>query len=265
MTRTLVRAALLVLLTAVLLAGQAPSPAPADAAPAETNRRILTEIAEHSEQLQNLEYLSDRIGPRLTGSENLKRANEWTAQRFRDYGLVNVHLESWTIAHSWKRGWARARVVEPAEHRLAAEAAGWSPNSAGALRGPLVYVKAEKKEELEPYRGKLRGALVITTEPEPRQPIEERPLLPRPPPPPGAGPPPARGAAPPPPPPAAARARLRRPAPLLPGARGLLRPGRRRRVGARLRQGLRPVQHVERRPRLQSRQASHRLPHAREL
>jgi len=181
MTRTLVRAALLVLLTAVLLAGQAPSPAPADAALAETNRRILTEIAEHSEQLQNLEYLSDRIGPRLTGSENLKRANEWTAQRFRDYGLVNVHLESWTIAHSWKRGWARARVVEPAEHRLAAEAAGWSPNSAGALRGPLVYVKAEKKEELEPYRGKLRGALVITTEPEPRQPIEERPLLPRPP------------------------------------------------------------------------------------
>jgi len=181
MTRTLVRAALLVLLTAVLLAGQAPSPAPADAALAEANRRILTEIAEHSEQLQNLEYLSDRIGPRLTGSENLKRANEWTAQRFRDYGLVNVHLESWTIAHSWKRGWARARVVEPAEHRLAAEAAGWSPNSAGALRGPLVYVKAEKKEELEPYRGKLRGALVITTEPEPRQPIEERPLLPRPP------------------------------------------------------------------------------------
>src|SRR3990172_458744 len=120
-------------------------------------------------------------GPRPPGSDALKRANEWTAQRFRDYGLANVHLESWSIAHSWRRGWARARIVAPAEHRLAAEVAGWSPNTPGPVRGPLVYVKAEKKEDLEPYRGKLRGAIVITSEPQPRQRAEERPLQPRPP------------------------------------------------------------------------------------
>jgi hypothetical protein len=180
MTRPLVRAGVLVLLAVVLAGGQQP-PASLPQDVIDADRRIVTEIAEHSEQLQNLEYLSDRIGPRLTGSGNLKRANEWTAQRFRDYGLANVHLESWTIAHSWKRGWARARVVGPAEHRLAAEAAGWSPNTAGALRGPLVYVKADNKEELEPYRGKLGGAIVITTEPQPRLRVEERPLMPRPP------------------------------------------------------------------------------------
>ena len=171
---------LTLLLAALALTGPRPL-AQQDDPLAETNRRILAEVADHSEQLQNLEYLSDRIGPRLTGSDALKRANEWTAQRFRDYGLANVHLESWSIAHAWKRGWARARIVAPAEHRLAAEVAGWSPNTPGPVRGPLVYVKAEKKEDLEPYRGKLRGAIVITSEPQPRQRAEERPLQPRPP------------------------------------------------------------------------------------
>ena len=171
---------LTLLLAALALTGPRPL-AQQDDPLAETNRRILAEVADHSEQLQNLEYLSDRIGPRLTGSDALKRANEWTAQRFRDYGLANVHLESWSIAHSWRRGWARARIVAPAEHRLAAEVAGWSPNTPGPVRGPLVYVKAEKKEDLEPYRGKLRGTIVITSEPQPRQRAEERPLQPRPP------------------------------------------------------------------------------------
>ena len=95
---------LTLLLAALALAGPRPL-AQQDDPLAETNRRILAEVADHSEQLQNLEYLSDRIGPRLTGSDALKRANEWTAQRFRDYGLANVHLESWSIAHAWKRGW----------------------------------------------------------------------------------------------------------------------------------------------------------------
>ena len=148
---------------------------------AAATRQILTEIAEHSEQMQNLEYLSDRIGPRLTGSPALKNANEWTAQRFRDYGLTDAHLESWKIAHSWKRPWVRARVVAPVEQRLTAEAAGWSPNTAGAVRGHLMYVKVEKKEDLEAHRGKLKGAIVMLGEPNPRRRVEEKPMLPRPP------------------------------------------------------------------------------------
>ena len=50
---------------------------------AETDARILSEIQEHSELMENLEYLSDRIGPRLTGSALLKQANDWTAEMFR--------------------------------------------------------------------------------------------------------------------------------------------------------------------------------------
>jgi hypothetical protein len=173
-------------LTAVLLAltffPAGPRPRAQEENPlAGVDRRILTEIAEHSEQMENLQYLTDRIGPRLTGTEALRRANQWTAQRFRDYGLANVRLEPWTIAYGWKRGTARARVVAPAQLPLEAHAAGWSPNTPGTVRGRLAYVKVENLDDLEAYRGKLRGAIVITRKPRPRQRVKERPLHPRPP------------------------------------------------------------------------------------
>src|SRR5690348_18141707 len=37
----------------------------------------------HSEAMQNLEHLTDIIGPRLTGSPAARAANDWTMQRFR--------------------------------------------------------------------------------------------------------------------------------------------------------------------------------------
>ncbi len=132
---------------------------------ATADAQILKEIHEHSEAMGNLEYLSDEIGARLTGSPQLKQANQWTAEMFRKYGLTNVHLEPWTIAHSWTRGTAHARIVKPAEHPLTIAAAGWSPGTAGVLHAPMVYFDAKKKEEFEKFRGKLKGAVVIYQEP----------------------------------------------------------------------------------------------------
>jgi carboxypeptidase Q len=133
---------------------------------AAADAQILTEIREHSQVMDNLEYLSDEIGPRLTGSPQLKRANDWTAAKFREYGLTNVKLEPWTIARSWMRGTARARIVSPTEHPLTIASAGWSPGTNGVARGPLVYFDAKTKEDFEKFRGKLKGAIVIYQEPE---------------------------------------------------------------------------------------------------
>ncbi|HWX38046.1 MAG TPA: M20/M25/M40 family metallo-hydrolase [Candidatus Sulfotelmatobacter sp.] len=141
-----------------------PVPEEADSFAA-ADQRILIEVHDHSEAMQNLEHLSDAIGPRLTGSPQLKAANDWTVEMFRKYGLTNVHLEPWTIAHSWTRGTARARIVTPTEHPLTIAAAGWSPNTPGVVRGPVVYFDAQKKEDFEKFRGKLKGAIVIYQEP----------------------------------------------------------------------------------------------------
>ena len=132
---------------------------------AATDGQILKEIQEHSELMDNLEYLSDRIGPRLTGTPLLKQANDWTAEMFRKYGLTNVHLESYTIAHAWIRGTAKASIVAPTEHPLTIASAAWSPNTKGMVRGPVVYFDAKKPEEFAKFHGKLKGAIVITQEP----------------------------------------------------------------------------------------------------
>jgi len=109
----------------------------------------------------DLTYLTERIGPRLTGSAKLDEASHWTAEQFKAAGLANVHLEDWTIANSWTRGPATGRLVVPTEQILTLAAAGWSPSTNGAVRGPVVGVIFEKIEDLEQYKGKLKGAIVL--------------------------------------------------------------------------------------------------------
>src|ERR1700683_1551552 len=98
------------------------------------DQKIMDEIKDHSELMSNLEYLSDMIGQRLTGSENLKKANDWTKERFAAYGVDNPHLESWQIAHTWTRGIARGRILTPAEHPLSMASYAWAPGTNGVLR-----------------------------------------------------------------------------------------------------------------------------------
>jgi Zn-dependent M28 family amino/carboxypeptidase len=154
-----------ILVLGAVRAGSARPAGDAASAIAAADAQILSEIREHSEAMQNSEYLGDAIGPRLTGSPQLKQANDWTAAKFREYGLTNVLLEPWTIAHSWTRGTAHARIVSPAEHPLTIASAGWAPGTNGVVRGPLVYVDIKKDEDFEKYRGKLKGAIVIAQEP----------------------------------------------------------------------------------------------------
>jgi Zn-dependent M28 family amino/carboxypeptidase len=164
------RVAIVVFALILVLAGVHAAPAlpvPDDTSSfADADAQILGEIRDHSEVMANLEYLSDQIGARVTGSPQLKQANDWTADMFRKYGLTNVHLEPWTIAHSWTRGTARARIVSPSEHPLTIASAGWSPSTPGAVRGPVVYFDVKTKEDFEKFRGKLKGAIVIYQEPE---------------------------------------------------------------------------------------------------
>jgi len=161
---------------------------------AAADAKILSEIQEHGEVMQNLEYLSDNIGPRLTGSPQLKQANDWTRDMFQKYGLAKAHLEPWTISHGWARGTARAGIVSPAQHPLTIAAAGWSPSTPGAVCGPVVYFDAKKKEDFAKFHGKLKGAIVIYQEPQslspPRRNVPSPILRPMQAPPPAYGEPP---------------------------------------------------------------------------
>jgi hypothetical protein len=119
---------------------------------------------ENSEVMANITYLSDVIGPRLTGSDNLKRANDWTAEKMKSYGLTNVHLEPWTIPLGWERGTATAKLLEPDNGRsLTVAAYGWSPNTKGKIVGDVVIIR--NQADLAKHKGKLKNAIVLTSPP----------------------------------------------------------------------------------------------------
>src|SRR5579859_3456034 len=155
----------LVLTLGAVGGGSAQAPAAEKSPFAAADAQILSEIRDHSEAMANLEYLSDSIGQRLTGSPQLKQANEWTRDMFAKYGAVNAHLEGWTMERSWTRGKASARVVSPAEHPLTIAAAGWSPSTRGPVTGPVVYFDAKEKKDFGKFHGKLKGSIVIYQEP----------------------------------------------------------------------------------------------------
>lgn len=150
----------------------APAPRPVQAAevkinsPADLDKALIEEIKARSEQMKNLQYLSDVIGPRLTGSKNLERANNWTAEKMKEYGLENVRLETWEIPYGWERGTASMKIVEPATNtQLYVASAAWGGSTNGKVTGPVVILKARTKEELAPLKGKLKNAVILTSPP----------------------------------------------------------------------------------------------------
>src|SRR5215472_16361538 len=65
--------------------------------------KIKDEGMKHSHVMETLSYLTDVYGPRLTGSPNVKAAEEWAQKQMREWGLQNVHLEPWG---PFGRGWS---------------------------------------------------------------------------------------------------------------------------------------------------------------
>lgn len=140
----------------------------------EIDQMIIKEVKDNQEIMPNLTYISDVIGPRMTGSANLKRANDWTLEKFKSYGLENVKLEPYEIPAGWERGFARMRMVEPNTGRwLAVASRAWTPGTQGKLIGDVIYVSATNQEELNQYKGKLKNAIVMRSKPADVRPISD--------------------------------------------------------------------------------------------
>jgi carboxypeptidase Q len=125
--------------------------------------RIKEEEAKRSQVMATLSYLTDVIGPRLTGSPNMKRANEWTRDRLASWGLSNAHLEAWG---PFGRGWTlkrfSAQVIEPQCIPLIAYPKAWSPGTDGTLAAPVVYFDPKSEADFARFKGQIKGAIVLS-------------------------------------------------------------------------------------------------------
>ncbi|HKZ77792.1 MAG TPA: M20/M25/M40 family metallo-hydrolase [Pyrinomonadaceae bacterium] len=143
-----------------------PQPAAEPNPPRDPNdpvERIKDEGLNRSQVMATLSYLTDVIGPRLTASPNMKRANEWTRDQLSKWGLKNAHLESWG---PFGRGWSlkrfSAQVVQPQAIPLIAYPKAWSPGTNGLLTADVIYLDAKSDSELEKFKGRVKGAIVLT-------------------------------------------------------------------------------------------------------
>ena len=124
--------------------------------------QIRAEGLTRSHVMEYMSGLSDGIGPRLTGSPNMKKANEWTRDRLSDAGLVNAHLEDWG---EFGMGWAQvnswARMITPDTEPIWIQAAPWSAATKGAVSGDAVLLELTTEADLAKYKGKLAGKIVL--------------------------------------------------------------------------------------------------------
>ena len=130
--------------------------------PADAIEKIKEEGLKRSQVMQTLSAMTDVIGPRLTGSPGMKRANEWTRDQLTKWGLYNAHLEPWG---PFGRGWSlqrfSAQIVEPHAIPLIGYPKAWSPSLKKPITAPVVWVDAAKLDDLNKYKGKLKGAVVL--------------------------------------------------------------------------------------------------------
>ena len=128
----------------------------------ETITRIRNEGFHNSQVMELASGLMDSIGERLTGSPNMKRANEWTRDKLTEMGLNNSHLEAWgPFGRGWANQYVNVRMTAPDIAPLIAYAKAWTPGTSGMVSGKCIRANIEKKEDFDKYRGKLAGMIVI--------------------------------------------------------------------------------------------------------
>jgi carboxypeptidase Q len=142
----------------------------------ETITRIRYEGFHNSQVMDLASGLMDSIGERLTGSPNMKRANEWTRDKLTEMGLSNSHLEPWgPFGRGWANQYVNARMLSPDIAPLLVYSKAWTPGTNGVVTGKCIRANIEKKEDFDKYRGKLAGMIVILGPDAEIKPITELP------------------------------------------------------------------------------------------
>ena len=156
-------------LPALLLIAFAAGPAwPAEeAVDLEMVTRIRDEGLSNSKVVETAEYLTDVIGPRVTGSPQMRQANDWTRARLESWGLANARLEGWTFGRGWSLERATVQMITPTPATLVAVPRGFTPGTDGPRRAKVVKVKIDSEADAQKYRGQLAGRIVLVGEPRP--------------------------------------------------------------------------------------------------
>jgi carboxypeptidase Q len=108
-------------------------------------------------------YLTDVIGPRLSGSTGLSNANKWTSEKLAEWGLSNVQIAPWG---EFGRGWENEKfyiaMTKPYYQHLIAVPRSWTRGTDSLVITSPVLVNITNDKDFDLYRGQLRNKVVVT-------------------------------------------------------------------------------------------------------
>jgi carboxypeptidase Q len=106
-----------------------------------TIAKIRSEEMEHSQIMRIEHMLTDRYGPRVTGTPNHEAAAKWAVAEMTKWGMKNGHLEAWDYGRA---GWLNERaygfITAPVKQNLKMEVLGWTPSTNGTVTGSVIQL-----------------------------------------------------------------------------------------------------------------------------
>src|SRR5690606_10234299 len=130
--------------------------------------RIRQEAFHHSQVMQTLAELTEDIGPRLTNSPNMDKANAWARAKLSGWGLSNVHDDAFAdFGRGREFSQAKVELLAPRALPLFALPQAWTPGPDGPVAGEATADDLQSNADLGNHQGKPRGKIVfLAPEPE---------------------------------------------------------------------------------------------------
>jgi hypothetical protein len=143
-----------------VLACAAAEPAKISETYRESSQKLIAAALADQEGLQRLQYLCDRIGNRVSGSESLERAIVWAAAEMKKAGLENVQTPAVKVP-KWVRGKESATLLAPIQKPLQLLGLGMSVGTpAEGITADVITVNTF--DELTALgRAKVAGKIVL--------------------------------------------------------------------------------------------------------
>ncbi len=127
--------------------------------------QIKDEGLKKSQVMDILSVLSDVYGPRLAASPDYNAAGTWVSQKLTSWGLQNVHFEkSGPVAKGWSLKRFYMTAVQPKGFPVVAYPKAWTPGIKGSVTADVVFLNVTKESELDAYKGKLKGKIVLISQ-----------------------------------------------------------------------------------------------------
>jgi len=123
--------------------------------------KIRGEAQQRSQLYPLAQTLMDSIGPRLMGSIEQRRANEWLLGMYRRWGIP-VREHRYGTWNEWRREIAHVDLIAPRKRALEGVLSTWSPGTRGTIEaGVVVQPDMQSAAELEAWLPRVRGKLVL--------------------------------------------------------------------------------------------------------